>query len=66
MHLCPRPARRAQEMGELSPAAMRDAQRHADSCVECARKVWQYRQLVKGCSKPMVPERAGDHLAQTK
>lgn len=57
--LVPSPGEGAQEMGELSPAAMRDAQRHADSCVECARKVWQYRQLVKGCSKPMVPEPPG-------
>lgn len=44
------------EMGELSAAAARDAQRHANSCVECAGKVWQYRQLVEGGSKPMVPE----------
>ena len=56
--LVPSPSEMEQARGELSPAAMRDAQRHVDSCVECAAKVSQYRQLVKGCSKPLVPQAA--------
>ncbi len=32
--------------GELSPAAVREAQQHVDSCAECGWKVWKYRRLV--------------------
>jgi anti-sigma factor RsiW len=35
-----------QELHGLSPEAIREAERHAQSCVDCSRKVSKYRQLV--------------------
>lgn len=52
----PSPGKTEQEMGELSLADVRDAQRHADSCLKCAGKVRQYRQLAEGCSWATVQE----------
>jgi hypothetical protein len=58
-----------QEMAELSPSAVRDAQRHADSCVECGKRVAKYRQLLNRRSLAVVSDAApgtdcpilGDH-----
>ncbi len=35
-----------QERHGLSPEAIREAERHAQSCVDCSRKVSKYRQLM--------------------
>lgn len=35
-----------QELHELSPEEVREAERHAQSCVDCSKKVAKYRQLV--------------------
>jgi hypothetical protein len=48
-----------QETGELSPAAVREAQQHADSCAACGGKVWKYSRLVNrytnGTVRPVAP-----------
>ena len=35
-----------QELHGLSPDAVREAERHVESCADCSRKVSKYRQLV--------------------
>lgn len=47
-----------QEMAELSPSAVRDAQRHADSCVVCGKRVAKYRQLLSRRSIAVVSDAA--------
>ena len=46
------------KIAELSPAAVRAARQHAESCLECGGKVSKYRRLVNGHSKTAVPESA--------
>ncbi|HKV78570.1 MAG TPA: hypothetical protein VJP02_10540 [Candidatus Sulfotelmatobacter sp.] len=48
----------SREMGELSPAAVREAQQHADSCAKCGGKVWRYSQLVNRLSTARAPKAA--------
>ncbi|HET8922450.1 MAG TPA: hypothetical protein VFN26_05575 [Candidatus Acidoferrum sp.] len=43
-----------QELHELSPEAVREAERHAQSCVDCSKKVSKYRQLVGRLSNAAV------------
>jgi hypothetical protein len=60
--LVPSSRETGQEMPELSAAAVLDAQRHAESCLECRRKVSKYRQLVNGLSNRAIPDAvAGTH-----
>lgn len=44
-----------QELHEPSPEAVREAARHAQSCMDCSRKVAEYRQLVGRLSDVTVP-----------
>lgn len=46
----------SREMGELSSAAVRDAQQHVDSCARCGGKVWKYQQLVNRLSTARAPQ----------
>jgi anti-sigma factor RsiW len=43
-------------MNELSPAAVREAQQHADLCAECGGKLWKYRQVVNRLSNRLMPQ----------
>jgi len=54
--LVPSSGETSREMGELSAAAVRDAQGHADSCAKCGGKVRTYRQLVNRLSTARVPK----------
>jgi len=45
--LVPSPSETAQEPQNLSPNAVREAQRHVSSCAECSAKVSKYRQLIE-------------------
>jgi hypothetical protein len=45
-------------MGELSGAAVHEAQQHADSCAQCGGKVWTYWQLVNRLSTARAPKAA--------
>jgi hypothetical protein len=45
-------------MSELSPAAVREAQQHADLCAECGGKLWKYRQVVNRLSNRLMPQAA--------
>ena len=56
--LVPSPCESGPEVPELSAAAVHDAQRHAESCVECGRKLQKYRRLVERFSSGLVPEAA--------
>jgi hypothetical protein len=47
-----------QETGELSPAAVREAQQHADSCAACGKRVVKYQQLVNSRSIAVLSETA--------
>jgi anti-sigma factor RsiW len=40
-----------QELSELSPDSVREAERHARSCADCSRRVSKYRQLVNSLPK---------------
>jgi anti-sigma factor RsiW len=44
--LVPWSAETSQELHGLSPEAVRGAERHAQSCVDCSKKVAKYRQLL--------------------
>jgi anti-sigma factor RsiW len=44
--LVPWSAETGQELHGLSPEAVREAERHAQSCVDCSKKVAKYRQLL--------------------
>ena len=44
--LVPWSAETGQELHGLSPEALREAERHAHSCVDCSKKVAKYRQLL--------------------
>ena len=46
------------KVAELSPASVRAARQHAESCAECGGKVSKYRRLVNGHAKTTVPESA--------
>jgi anti-sigma factor RsiW len=48
-----------QELHGLSPDAVREAQRHVESCWDCSRKVSKYRQLANRFSNAVVSEAAG-------
>ena len=54
--LVPSSCQTGEKAPELPPVAVRAAQRHAESCVECVQKVWKYRQLVNQFSNGAVPE----------
>ena len=43
-----------QELHELSPEAIREAERHVESCVDCCKKVAKYRKLVVQLSNAAV------------
>jgi anti-sigma factor RsiW len=47
-----------QELSGLLPDAVREAERHVESCVDCAGKVSKYRQLVNRFSNAVVSESA--------
>jgi len=46
----------SRDMGGLSPAAVHEAQRHADSCAKCGGKVRTYQQLVNRLSTARAPK----------
>jgi anti-sigma factor RsiW len=46
------------EVPGLSPDAVREAERHVESCVDCSRKVSKYRQLVNRSSNIVASEAA--------
>jgi anti-sigma factor RsiW len=48
--LVPSSSESGQELGRPSPGAVREAERHVESCVDCRRKVSKYRQLVNRSS----------------
>ena len=56
--LVPSSCETGQAMAELSPSAVREAQRHADLCVECGPRVAKYRQLLNRRSSAGVSEAA--------
>jgi anti-sigma factor RsiW len=56
--LAPFSSESGQESHGLSPDAVRDAERHVESCADCDRKVSQYQQLVNRFSNVVVREAA--------
>jgi anti-sigma factor RsiW len=56
--LVPWSAETGQELHGLSPEALREAERHAQSCVGCSKKVAKYRQLVNRSSNVVVSQAA--------
>ena len=56
--LVPSSSETGQEVHGLSPDAVREAERHLQSCGDCSRKVSQYRQLVNRLSNVVVSEAA--------
>jgi len=52
--LVPWSAATGQELHGLSPEAVHEAERHAQSCVDCSKKVAKYRQIVGGLSNVAV------------
>jgi anti-sigma factor RsiW len=56
--LVPSSSETGQELHGLSPDAVREAERHVESCGDCSRKVSQYRQLMEGFSNVAVPAAA--------
>lgn len=52
--LVPSSAETGQELHGLSPQVVREAERHAQSCVDCSKKVAKYRQLLGGFSNVAV------------
>jgi anti-sigma factor RsiW len=56
--LVPSSSETGQEPHGLSPDAVREAERHVESCGDCSRKVSQYRQLVNRFSGVVVSEAA--------
>lgn len=52
--LVPSSSETGQERHRLSPDAVREAERHLESCWDCSGKVWKYRQLVNRFSNGMV------------
>jgi hypothetical protein len=56
--LVPSSSETGQELHGLSPDAVREAERHVGSCVDCSRKVSKYGQLVNGFSNVVVSEAA--------
>jgi anti-sigma factor RsiW len=56
--LVPSPTTTGQEVPGLLPDAIREAERHLQTCGDCSRKVSQYRQLVNQLSKVAVSDAA--------
>jgi anti-sigma factor RsiW len=56
--LVPSSSEALKERRRLSPDAVREAERHVQSCGDCSRKVSKYRQLVNGLSNAVVSESA--------
>ena len=56
--LVPSSSESGQERHGLSPHAVREAERHVESCGDCSRKVLKYRQLVNQLSNVAVSEAA--------
>ena len=56
--LVPSPLETGQQLQGLSPDAVREADRHARSCVDCSRKVLKYWQLVNQSSNVVVSSAA--------
>jgi hypothetical protein len=56
--LVPSSAEGGQELHELSPYSIREAERHVESCGDCSKKVSKYRQLVNRFSDVVVSEAA--------
>jgi hypothetical protein len=54
--LVPSSAETGQELYGLSWESVREAERHVQSCADCNRKVWKYRQLVGRLSNVVVSE----------
>jgi len=54
--LVPSPSESGQELHRLSPGAVREAERHVESCADCNRKVSKYWQLVNRLSNVVVSE----------
>ncbi len=54
----PSSAETEQELHGLSPDAIREAERHLETCGDCSRKVSKYRQLVNRFSNVVVSEAA--------
>src|SRR5260221_1552299 len=52
------PAETGQARHRLSPDAVRDAERHLESCGDCSRKVSKYRQLLNRSSNVVVSHAA--------
>lgn len=56
--LVPSSSESGQELHGLSPGAVREADRHLETCGDCRRKVSKYRQVVSRCSNVVVSEAA--------
>lgn len=56
--LVPSPSETAQELHGPSPDAVREAERHLQTCGDCSRKVSKYRQVVNQLSQVAVSEAA--------
>jgi anti-sigma factor RsiW len=56
--LVPSSSETGQELHGLSPDAVREAERHVGSCVDCSRKVSKYWQLLNGFSNVAISEAA--------
>jgi len=57
--LVPSSGEAVHEVSRLSAAVLREAWWHAESCAECGRKVWKYRQLVNHGAKATIHEARG-------
>jgi hypothetical protein len=53
--LVPSPSETSPELHGPSPEAVREAERHVRSCLDCSRKVSEYRQLVNRSWNAVVP-----------
>jgi anti-sigma factor RsiW len=56
--LVPSSSETGQELHGLSSDAVREAERHVESCGDCSRKVSKYRQLVNRFSNEVIPKAA--------
>jgi anti-sigma factor RsiW len=56
--LVPSPSETGQELHRLSPDAVREAERHMESCGDCISRVSRYRQLVNRSSNVVISQAA--------
>jgi anti-sigma factor RsiW len=57
--LVPSSSENGQDLHRLSPGAIREAERHVESCEDCSRKVSKYRRLMHRFSNGVISAAAG-------